>query len=184
MKKLLLLFILSGVGLVNYAQVVDYRDKDHYVIKTNGDTIFGKLKYTSSDDIKNKIQVKENDTLKHTFKAEEIKFFKDGEKTYKSFQPDMEAYYFIRVWEEGKYLSLYEWQVPSEIDGNVGVYLAYVRQNDDRSYIQLETHWQKHLVEFISDNKELADEILKNKYKMEQLGDVVRHYNEWKAKNK
>lgn len=183
MKKLLLLFIL-GISLVGYAQVTDYRDADHYVIKINGDTVYGKLKYTSGDDIKNKIMVKENDTLKHNFKAEEILFFKDGAKTYRSFQPDMEDYYFIRIWEEGKYLSLYEWQVPAEVSGDKIEYLAYVRQNDDKSYIQLELHWQKHMVELIGDHKELADEILKNKYKMEQLGDVVRHYNEWKAKNK
>jgi len=183
MKKQLLLLLALSVGLTSYAQVVDYRDPDHYVIKLSGDTIFGKLKYTSGDDIKNKIMVKVNDTLKYNFKAEELVYFKDGVKSYRPFQPDMEAYYFIKIWEEGKYLSLYEWQVPLEVSDKME-FLAYIRQNDDRSYVELEVHWQKHIASLISDYKELADEVTKGKYKMEQLGDVVKHYNDWKAKNK
>jgi len=183
MKKLLLLFVMA-IGFSAYAQVVDYRDPEHYVIKNNGDTIFGKLKYTSSDDIKNKMTVKVNDTLTLKFKADEIKYFRDGEKRYRSFQPDMEDYYFIKIWEEGKYLSLYEWQVPAEISGSKVEFLPYIRQNDDKTYIELDIHWTKHFSELIADYEQLADEVWKNKYKLEQLGDVVRHYNEWKAKNK
>jgi hypothetical protein len=157
MKKLLLLLVL-GLGLSTYAQVEDYRDPDHFVIKTNGDTVFGKLKYTSSEDIKSKIVVKVNDTLKHTFKASEVKYFKDGEKEYLSFQPEMEDYYFIKIWQEGKYLSCYEWQVPSEISGSK--------------------------IEFIEDDVQLADDVWKNKFKLEQLGDIIHRYNEWKENNK
>lgn len=183
MKRLLLLFIL-GIGVVCYGQVADYRDAEHYVVKNNGDTIYGKLKYSSNDDMKNKINVKVNDTLKYNFKAEEVKLFRDGEKYYRSFQPDMEEYFFIRIWEEGKYLSIYDWQTPSDYNNGKIENFAYVRQNDDKAYIQVEAHWQKHMAGLMSDNKEIADDIIKNKYKMEQLGDVVRHYNEWKAKNK
>jgi hypothetical protein len=183
MKKLLLLFTL-GIVVVCHGQVAEYGNPEHYVVKNNGDTIYGKLKYTSGDDIKNKIYVRVNDTLKFNFKAEEIKMFRDGEKYFKVFQPDMEEYFFIKIWEEGKYLSLYEWQTPSDFNGGKIDFFAYVRQNDDRSYVQVETHWQKHIAALMSDHKELADEIVKNKYKMEQLGDVVRHYNDWKAKNK
>lgn len=183
MKKLILLLAL-GTSLLSFAQEVDYKDPLHYVVKTTGDTIFGKLKYTSSDDIKNKIVVKVNDTLKYTLKAEEVKYFRDGEKSYRSFQPDMEEYYFIKIWEEGKYLSLYEWQVPSELSGAKIEFLPYIRQNDDKTYIELDVKWTKHMSELMSDNKEMADDIWKNKYKLEQMGDVVRHYNEWKAKNK
>jgi hypothetical protein len=183
MKKWLLIFSLGIVG-VSYGQVVDYRNSEHYVVKNNGDTIYGKLKYTSGDDIKNKIMVKENDTLKHNFKAQEIKLIRDGEKYYKVFQPDLEEYFFIKIWEEGKYLSLYEWQTPSDFNDGKIEFIVYVRQNDDKSFVQLETHWQKHIAELIADNAQMADDILKSKYKMEQLGDVIRHYNDWKAKNK
>lgn len=183
MKKLLLLFLL-GIGVVSYGQVADYRDAEHYVVKNNGDTIYGKLKYTSSDDIKTKINVKVNDTLKYNFKAEEIKLIRDGEKYFRSFQPDMEEYFFIKIWEEGKFLSIYEWQTPSDYNDGKIEFIVYLRVADDKSYIKLESHWQKHMVQFIGDNKQMADDISKNnKYKMEQLGDVVRHYNEWKAKN-
>ncbi len=183
MKKLLLLLVL-GLGLSTYAQVEDYRDPDHFVIKTNGDTIFGKLKYTSSEDIKNKMTVKVNDTLTYKLKASEIKYFRDGEKEYLSFQPEMEDYYFIKIWQEGKYLSCYEWQVPSEISGAKIEYLPYIRVSGDKSFIELDIHWTKHLVEFIEDDVQLADDVWKNKFKLEQLGDIIHRYNEWKENNK
>jgi hypothetical protein len=183
MKKLLLLAGLV-MGLSAYAQVEDYRDPDHFVVKTSGDTIFGKLKYTSSDDIKNKIVVKVNDTLKYTIKASDVKYFRDGDKEYLSFQPEMEDYYFIKIWQEGKYLSCYEWQVPAELSGSKIEYLPYIRQAGDKTFVELDLHWAKHLVEYIEDYEELADDVWKGKYKLEQLGDVIRRYNEWKEENK
>lgn len=183
MKKLLLMFVL-GLSLTVYAQVESYGDPMHYVVKSSGDTIFGKLKYTSGDDIKNKIQVKVNDTLKYTIKASDVRYFRDGEKEYVSFQPDMEEYYFIKIWQEGEYLSCYEWQVPAEISGAKIEYLPYVRRGGDKAFIELDIHWTKHFVEFIEDYDEMADDVWKNKYKLEQLGDLVRHYNEWKEENK
>ena len=183
MKKWLLIITLGFVG-IGYSQITDYRDPEHYVVKNNGDTIYGKLKYSSNDDMKTKIYVRVNDTLKYNFKAEEIKLFRDGEKYYRSFQPDMEEYFFIKIWEEGQYLSIYDWQTPSDYNNGRIDNIAYIRQNDDKAYIMVEPHWQKQFAEFVADHEELANEIIKNKYKMEQLGDVVRHYNEWKAKNK
>ncbi len=184
MKKLVLALIVAIVGHLGYSQITSYGDPQHYVVKTNGDTIYGKLKYTSSDDIKTKVNVKVNDTLKYNLKTEEIKFMRDGEKYFKTFQPDMEEYFLIKIWEEGKYLSIYEWQTPADYNDGKIEFIVYLRVEDDKSFIRLESHWQKHIVQFIGDNKQMSDDILKNnKYKMEQLGDVVRHYNDWKAKN-
>lgn len=185
MRKLFILLVLS-LGYSAMAQdVVDYRSPDHYVVTKNGDTISGKLKYSSTDDIKTKIAVKVNDTLKYSFKAAEVSYFKDGEKEYVTFQPDGETeYYFIKIWEVGKYLELYEWQVPSELSGNRIEYIPYVRKGGDRTFVELSTSWTKHFVEFIDDYEELANDIWHNKYKIEQLGDVVKKYNEWKEENK
>jgi len=183
MKKMFTLFLLM-TGICSYAQVQSYGDPMHYVIRIQGDTIYGSLKYKSSDDIKNKITVKVNDTLKYSLKAQDIKYFRDGAQEYVSFQPDMEAYYFLRVWQPGKYLSLYEWQVPSEISGDKVEFLPYLKREGENSFIELDIHWQKHFVTFIEDYKELVDDIWKNKYKLEQLGDVVKKYNDWKATQK
>lgn len=183
MKRLLLLLVL-GASFSTYAQVVDYRDPLHYVVKITGDTIFGKLKYTSSDDIKNKMTVKVNDTLTYKLKASEIKYFRDGEKEYLSFQPEMEEYYFIKIWQEGKYLSCYEWQVPAELSGSKVEFLPYIRRAGEKTFIELDVQWTKHLVEFIEDDEKLSDAVWKNKYKLEQLGDIIIHYNEFKEANK
>lgn len=185
MRRLFILVVLS-IGYSVYAQdVVDYRDPDHYVVRKSGDTISGKLKYGSSEDIKTKITVKVNDTLKYNIKAADVLYFKDGEKEYTSFQPDGETeYFFLKYWEVGKYLELYEWQVPLDLTNGRVEYIPYVRKGGDRTFVELSTSWTKHFVEFIDDYEELANDVWHNKYKIEQLGDVVKKYNEWKAENK
>jgi hypothetical protein len=184
MKKIFLL-IAMGLGISAYAQETIEIDPDHYVVKTNGDTIFGKLKYMSSDDIKTKISVKVNDTLKYSLKASEITYFKDGDKEYTTFQPEgEEMHYFLKIEFIGKYLSLYEWQIPLEGGGGKVEYYHYIRKGTDKDYVELAAHWTKHLVEYIDDYEELADDVWKNKYKPEQLAEVIKKYNEWKEDNK
>jgi hypothetical protein len=185
MKRMLLL-LMVGFGLSLNAQTDEIvPDADHYVVKVNGDTIFGKLKYASSDDIKNKITVKVNDTLKYSLKASEIVYFKDGDKEYVTFQPEgEEGHYFLKIWQLGTYLSLYEWQVPADLSGAKVEFYPYIRKKGEKTYTELETHWAKHLVEFIDEYEELADEVWKNKYKYEQMGEIVKKYNEWKEDNK
>jgi hypothetical protein len=184
MKKILLL-IAMGLGISTYAQEVIEIDADHFVVKTNGDTIFGKLKYMSSDDIKTKISVKVNDTLKYSLKASEVAYFKDGDKEYTTFQPEgEELHYFIKIEQRGKYLSLYQWQIPLEGGGGKVEFYYYLQKGKDKDYVELAPHWSKHLIEFIDDYEELADEVWKNKYKQEELPEVIKKYNEWKEDNK
>lgn len=175
-----------GLGISTYAQTEEFvPDSDHYVVKTNGDTIYGKLKYMSSDDIKMKISVKVNDTLKYSLKASEVSYFKDRDKEYTTFKPEGEEnHFFLKIWQRGKYLSLYEWQIPLDGGGGKIEYYHYIQKAGDKEYIELAVHWQKHLVEFIDDYEELADEVWRNKYKTEELGDVIKKYNEWKEENK
>lgn len=184
MKKI---FLLLGfvIGISTYAQEIIEIDPDHYVVKTNGDTIFGKLKYMSSDDIKMKITVKVNDTLKYSLKASEVAYFKDGDKEYTTFQPEgEEGHFFLRIVVQAKYLSLYEWQIPLDGGGGKIEYYHYIQKQGETGYTELAIHWQKHLVEFIDDYEELADEVWRNKYKPEELEAVIKKYNEWKEENK
>ena len=185
MKKLLILIAL-GLGISSYAQTEEsFIDPDHYVVKTNGDTIFGKLKYMSSDDIKMKISVKVNDTLNYNLKASEVAYFRDGDKEYLTFQPEGETgHFFLKILQRGSYLNLYEWQIPLDGGGGRIEFYHYIQKQGEKDYIELAVHWQKHLVEFIDDYEELADDVWRNKYKTDQLGEVIRKYNEWKEENK
>lgn len=184
MKKFFLLLLL-GLSFSIYAQEEIVLDDDHYVVRTLGDTIYGKLKYMSSDDIKTKISVKVNDTLKYNLKASEVVYFKDGDKEYTSFQPEGEqVHYFIKILVIGKYLSLYEWQIPLEGGGGKIEFYYYLQKKGDKDFIELPPHWNKELIQYIDDHEELADEVWKNKYKPDQLPEVIKKYNEWKEENK
>ena len=46
------------------------------------------------------------------------------------------------------------------------------------------SYWKKALPEFIEDYEELADDVWRGKYKIEQMGEVIQMYNEWKEDNK
>jgi heme/copper-type cytochrome/quinol oxidase subunit 2 len=77
MKKLFLLFALI-MSVAVYAQTDD-DNGDDFLVKVSGDTIRGKFKYKGSDgDIKNKISIKVNDTLKISLKAADVKYFREG----------------------------------------------------------------------------------------------------------
>jgi hypothetical protein len=189
MKKLLLLFVMA-MSIAAYSQT-DESDDDNtndFLIKTSGDTIRGKFKYKSGEgDIKNKITVKVNDTLKLTIKASEVKYFKDGKDEYITFQPEgEEGHFFIRIWTLGKYLELYEWQVPFDISGGSKIeYVPYIRKKGKSEFIEMDhAYWKKDLPEIIGDYEELADDVWRGKYKIEQLGEVITLYNEWKEDNK
>src|SRR6187402_1416691 len=104
MKKIILLItLIYGLGQGLNAQTEEVTtDRDHYVVKLDGDTVFGKLKYISSEDIKTKITVKVNDTLKVSLKASEVAYFKDGDKEYITFQPEGEkGHFFLKILQLG-----------------------------------------------------------------------------------
>jgi len=188
MKKLLMLFALM-LSIAAYAQTDDDNDNgDDFLVKVSGDTIRGKFKYKGSDgDIKNKISIKVNDTLKINLKAADVKYFKDGKDEYITFQPEgEEGHFFLRIWTLGKYLELYEWQVPLDLGGGSKIeYIPYIRKKGDSQFVEMDhSYWKKSLPEYIEDYEELADDVWRGKYKIEQMGEVIQMYNEWKEDNK
>lgn len=189
MKKIILLFVFA-ISIVGYSQTEDAVVKnDDFLIKTTGDTITGKFKYKSGEgDIKAKITCVVNDTTpKLTIKAAEVKYFKEGKNEYISFQPEGEkGDFLLKIVVLGKYLEQYEWQMPLDLSGGKKIeYVAYVRKKGDQKFVELDhSTWKKVLSDIIEDNEELADAVWKGKYKLEQLGEVVNKYNEWKEDNK
>lgn len=176
MKQLVLLLWAVG-GLCLFAQT-----SDHYVVKTTGDTLFGSLKYKSGDDMRNKITIKVDDTTKVTLKASEVKYVKDGKDEYITFEPEGEKEsYFLRIWVKG-YLELYEWQVPSTLSNSSKIeYIPYFRKRGDKDLIELfHKDWKYQLAEVMDDYEELARDVEKGKYHMEDMGDAVKAYNEWR----
>ena len=181
MKKILLLLAIS-IGISGYSQT-----DDNFLIKVDGDTLRGVFKYKSGEDIKTKITVKVNDTLKVTLKAAEVKYFKEGKDEYISFQPQGETgHYFVKIWVMGKYLELYEWQLPLDLSGGSKTeFIPYVRKRGEKDFLELDPGtWKKILPDLINDYEELSDAVWKGKYKLDQLGEIVTKYNEWKEDNK
>lgn len=187
MKKIFLLFILAVGVSVGYAQTEETEDDRDYLIKTNGDTITGVFKYmTGEGDIRNKVTCKVNDTLKLTIKAQDIKYFKEGKNEYISFQPPgEEGHFLLKIILIGDYLSLYEWQLPLELgNGSKIEYINYVKKKGEDYFELYHQDWKKTLPDVIADYESLAEDVWRGKYKIEQLSDIVRQYNEYREDNK
>ena len=175
-----ILFVLIGIFSASaFAQ----RLTDHFVVTNKRDTIYGYLKYTSGGELHNKVTVKVNDTLKLTFGAKEVIYFEEGMNEYYSFVPEGQSdYYFMRVWERG-YYELFEWEVPYELSTSKTLieYRPLLRKKGDKEFLDLvHGDWKKQLIDLFNDYKELADDIKKGKYSLDELGHIIERYNEWK----
>ena len=146
MKNFLVLLMFVAVTSA-YAQ----RRSDHFVVTAKGDTIYGHLKYQTSDgELHNKIVVKVSDTLKLTFQAKELLYFEEGLNEYYSFVPEgQKESFFMRVWAIG-YYELFEWEVPSTISKSVLIeYRPLLRKKGDAEFIKLDNkYWKKQLSVF------------------------------------
>lgn len=168
-------FLVSSV----YAQ----RFSDYFVVTTKGDTIYGHLKYqTSEGDLHNKVTVK-TDSGKMTFTASEIVYFEEGLNEYYSFVPEgQKEHYFIRVWATG-YYELFEWEVPMAISKkkNLIEYRPFLRKKGDKEFITLDhKKWKHQLADLFADYPELANAVKKGLYAMDEMNHIIDKYNEWK----
>lgn len=179
MKSIFTLCVVCMLAISAMAQ----KHHDHFIVTNDGDTIYGALKYLSADGgIKNTITVKVSDTLKLTFSANEIVYFEEGMLEYVSMVPDgFKEKYFVRVWSIG-YLELYEWEVPYSVNpSNLIEYRPLLRKKGDTQFIKLDhKHWKKQLAAVLADYKQLADDVKKGRYPMDEMGHVIDRYNEWK----
>lgn len=178
MKKLILLLCFISLGVI-YAQ----RHSDYFVVTTKGDTIYGHLKYqTSEGDLHNKVTVK-TDSGKVTFTASEIIYFEEGLNEYYSFVPEgQKEHYFIRVWAAG-YYELFEWEVPISISKKKHLieYRPFLRKKGDKEFITLDhKKWKTQLAQIFGEYAELAIDIKKGLYPMDEMNHIVDRYNEWK----
>lgn len=178
MKNFLVLLMFVAVTSA-YAQ----RRSDHFVVTAKGDSIYGHLKYQTSDgELHNKIVVKVSDTLKLTFQAKELLYFEEGLNEYYSFVPEgQKESFFMRVWAIG-YYELFEWEVPSTISKSVLIeYRPLLRKKGDAEFIKLDNkYWKKQLSALFADYKELSIDIKKGRYPMEEMNHIIDRYNEWK----
>lgn len=180
MKKLLF-------TLLFYASTTLFAQKHHdlthyYVVTNNYDTIHGYIKYQSSEgELKNKITIKVNDTLKLTFTPNEIIYFEEGKNEYLSMiPPGYKEKFFVRVWSSGFY-ELFEWEVPSHLTKSIHIeYRPLIRKYGEKDFIPLDhKHWKKQLAKCFADYPELAKDVLKGRYPMDEMGHAVDRYNEY-----
>jgi hypothetical protein len=162
-----------------YAQ----RHSDHFVVTTKGDTIYGHLKYqTSGGELHNKVEVKVNDTLKLSFEARDLIYFEEGLNEYYSFVPEgQKESFFMRVWAVG-YYELFEWEVPYSISPSALIeYRPLLRKKGDKEFIKLDPKlWRTQLANLFSDFEELATDVKKGRYPMDEMNHIIDRYNEWK----
>lgn len=180
MKIILIIFFSLSISVL-YAQ----RHVDHFVVTTKGDTIYGHLKYQNSDgDMHNVIKVKVNDTAKYTFTAKEVKYFEEGINEYYSFIPHgQKEYFFMRLWATGNHMELFEWEVPMSISKkkNLIEYRPFLRIKGESDFIELGNKtWKKQLADLVKDHKELAEDVLRGLYPMDEMNHIIDKYNEWK----
>lgn len=180
MKKLLIL-----LSVICSSLIFGQRKVDHFVVTVKGDTIYGHLKYqTSEGDMHNVIKVKVNDTLKYTFTAKEVVYFEEGLNEYYSFVPHGQTeHFFMRVWATGNYLEVFEWEVPMSISKKKSLieYRPFLRKKGDKDFVELNHKtWKKQVADIIGDYKELANDVLKGIYPMDEMNHIVDKYNEYR----
>ena len=180
MKKMFFLTILFFTSLAFAQTKYDYK---HFVVTIKGDTIYGHLKYlTSTGELHNKVIVK-NDSVKLTFQASELIYFEEGMSEYYSFIPKgQKETYFMKVWTTG-YYELFEWEVPYDISQKEMLieYRPLLRKKGDADFIDLDhKKWKKQLAELFKDYPELAKDVLKGRYAMDEMNHIIDRYNEWK----
>lgn len=177
MKKIFFLICLVSCSVI-FAQ----RRADHFVVTTKGDTIYGHLKYQTSDgELHNKVTVKVNDSLKITFQAKELTYFEEGLNEYYSFVPKgQKESFFMRVWTIG-YFELFEWEVPYSMSTTTLIeYRPLLRKKGDKEFIDLDhKKWKNQLAELFKDYPELGKDIIKGRYAMDEMNHIVDRYNEW-----
>lgn len=183
MKNVICFFI--GIAFTSvWAQYGKKYPPDHFVVTTKGDTIYGYLKYFSrTRGIHDKITVKVSDTLKLTFTADEIVYFEEGKNQYVSFIPKgQNEHFFIRIWSVG-YYELFEWEVPMHLSRSKRKieYRPLLRRKGETDFIDLHPRkWKKQLADLFSDYPELADDVRKGMYPLDEMGHVIDRYNEFK----
>jgi len=179
MKQIFIAALILCTGVLN-AQ----RHSDYFVVTTKHDTIYGHLKYQTSDgELHNKVVVKVNDTTKVTYKASELIYFEEGINEYYSFVPaGQNESFFMRVWATGPYLELFEWEVPFALSKSTLIeYRPLLRWKGKKEFIDLDhKNWKKQLADLFIEYKELSDDIKNGRYPMDEMNHIVDRYNEWK----
>jgi hypothetical protein len=177
MKQLFLLLFGIPVFSASYAQTTKGYEEG-FVVTNAGDTVRGEIKHKSGDEIKDRIYVRVTEEDKRNYKTTDIQYFQAGDESYITQEIDGEKV-FLLEWSVG-YLELYEEQIPGSSEGSSS-YQAYIRKAGEKELVAIKPgSWKKQILSYISDDTQLAGEVEKNKYKLEELGTIIRLYNEGK----
>lgn len=151
---------------------------DGWVVSLAGDTIFGQVRHKSGDEIKERINVKVNDTLRYNLKVEELKAFMSGDEYYLTgFLEKDGPRVALRVLSEGK-LYLFEYQTLLMQGSNNAIrYEIYAFNPADSVYTLLKPiNWRKQLEGMMADIPEMG-EVWSKKYKFDEVKLIFDQYN-------
>ncbi|MBL7856949.1 MAG: hypothetical protein JNM57_04610 [Cyclobacteriaceae bacterium] len=143
-----------------------------YVILAKGDTLYGDIKPIAYTGVR-KVQVVGKDKKKATYSIEQTRgYFLKGE----IFAPvrGESGYVFMKLAKPG-YLSLYLYQIENQAsyDGQ------YLLKKDGRGMEVPNLGFKKYLSNFLAEDEELADRILKGELGKKDLNQIIDSYNQW-----
>ncbi len=150
-----------------------------YLITLKGDTLKGTIRHKTGEEIKEKVNVKVNDTLKFSFKMAEILEFTSGDEHYiTGFLEPETPRVPLRVLSQGR-LFLLEYQTLLMNGGNQAIrYEIYAFNPKDSAYTLIRPiTWKKQLEGLMADAPEMQSVMDKTKYKFEEIKLVFDQYN-------
>lgn len=173
-------WLLSGGFFSVYAQPkAPKKSWEGYVITLKGDTLKGTVRHKAGEEIKERVNVKVNDTTKVNLKMEEILEFTSGDDRYITGFLEKEGPRVpLRVLSDGR-LFLLEYQTLLMNGGNQAIrYEMYAFNPRDSVYTLLRPiSWKKQVEGLMTDSPEMKDIMEKTKYKFEEIKLVFDQYN-------
>lgn len=165
------------LGAITYAQGNNKGFEEGFAVLTTGDTLRGGIKFKSGDEIKDRITIKISEEEKRTIKASELKSFTAGNERYIAYKLD-DGVVFLKELAYGL-IELYEQQIPYT-QGGADTYkyeMYYRKQGESELTLIKQGSWKKQVVELISDNPTLVQQVEKGKVKLDDLPTLINKYN-------
>lgn len=176
-------YITFTLLLFLFTATLTYSQKGYlegYAVTNEGDTVKGMVKHKTGDEIKDKITVKKSEEEKVTLKAAEITGFVVGDEEFRTIVLDKDKVFMKRL--AAGPVFLYEYQYINENSGSyTPVFEVYITKEAEKSLVMVKPgSFKKTVATYISDYPELAVDVDKGKYKIDDIEQVILKYNSWR----
>ncbi|HPE57371.1 MAG TPA: hypothetical protein PK904_13270 [Bacteroidales bacterium] len=204
MKKL---FLLGSFILFAFALYAGTKKVEGYIITNQGDTIYGKIRIKTDKEgrlehakLQDKLVFYNNDGVRKIYLPGSISsfyFYYDFQTpAFVSVNFYKDSHLFLMVIGDQGYLKLYKYYPSSDKSLSSAFELAeyvygvndfeerfffYIIKPDGKKILMGKHTPQNKLIEFFSDNDEIAEKLRSREYNYADVYKMVREYNQWKA---